>query len=194
MNQADRGSYRKKESIFTEFFNSCLGRAVIGLVFLAFLFIIGVITCPSEETMYEETRDNIRQCIQASDSLHIDGIDETLNNISYIFSSADTAFNDAEMMAAFDKYNRMEYYDHTLFSTMRLYNNFRVEGVRCAIGIFGMVIPTVSFNDFLLRVGPMRKEYNAPAINNNVNTNGGDDEDYFGDNPDLGGVFEYDED
>ena len=185
MNQADRGSYRKKESIFTEFVNSCLGRTVIGLVFLAFLFIIGVITCPSEETMYEETRDNIRQCIQASDSLHIDGIDETLNNISYIFSKADTAVHDAEIMKSFDKYNRLEYNNHTLFSTMRLYNNFRVEGVRCAIGVFGIVIPTANFNDFLLRVGPMRKEYNTPAINTSV------DEEYFGENPDLGGVFQY---
>ena len=159
MNQADRGSYRKKESIFTEFVNSCLGRTVIGLVFLAFLFIIGVITCPSEETMYEETRDNIRQCIQASDSLHIDGIDETLNNISYIFSSADTAFNDAEMMAAFDKYNRMEYYDHTLFSTIRLYNNYRIEGVRCAVGIFGMVIPTANSSLIAFRTNLWRKQW-----------------------------------
>jgi hypothetical protein len=60
-----------------------------------------------------------------------------------------------------------------------------VEGVRCAIGVFGIVIPTANFNDFLLRVGPMRKEYNTPAINTSV------DEEYFGENPDLGGVFQY---
>ena len=188
MNQADRGSYRKKESIFTEFFHSCLGRAVIGLVIIANMFILAVITCPSEETMYNETRDNIRQCIEASDSLQIDGLDETLNNISYIFTSADTAFHDAEIMKSFDKHNRLEYNNHTFFSTMRLYNNFRVEGIRCAIGVFGLVIPTANFNDFLLRVGPMRKEYNTPAINN---PNAADDE-YYGENPDLGGVFQYD--
>ena len=84
------------------------------------------------------------------------------------------------------KYNRLEYYDHTLFSTIRLYNNYRIEGVRCAVGIFGMVIPTANFNDFLLRVGPVRKDYNQPVV-----TNPGGDEEYFGENPDLGGVFRY---
>ena len=187
MNQAGRGSYRKKESIFTEFVNSCLGRTIIGLAILGILLLVAIITCPSEETMYEETRDNIRQCIEANDSLQIDGIDETLNNISYIFSKADTTIHDAEIMKSFDKYNRLEYNNHTLFSTMRLYNNFRVEGVRCAIGVFGLVIPTANFNDFLLRVGPMRKDYNTPAIKNTYG-----DEEYFGENPDLGGVFRYD--
>ena len=169
MNQAGRGSYRKKESIFTEFVNSCLGRTIIGLAILGILLLVAIITCPSEETMYEETRDNIRQCIEANDSLQIDGIDETLNNISYIFSKADTAVHDAEIMKSFDKYNRLEYNNHT------------------AIGVFGLVIPTANFNDFLLRVGPMRKDYNTPAIKNTYG-----DEEYFGENPDLGGVFRYD--
>ena len=185
MNQADRGSYRKKESIFTEFLHSCLGRTIIGLAIMGILFIIAAATCPSEETMYNETIDDIHQCIQDNDSLQVDGIDETLNNISYIFTSADTAIHDDEIMNAFKKYNRLEYNNHSIFSTMRLYNNFRVEGVRCAIGVFGIVIPTANFNDFLLRVGPMRKEYNTPAINTTV------EEEYFGENPDLGGVFQY---
>ena len=201
MNPSARGSYRKKETIFSEFLRSCLGRTIIGLVLLALLFLAAVITCPSEETMREETIDNIRECIEASDSAQIDAVDEMVNNVSYVFTKADTTFHDEETMKVFEEYNHLEYYNHYFFSTMRIYNNFRVEGTRCAIGFFGIVIPTATFDDFLLRVGTMRKEYNAPVINNaNSSSENGEGEnsttedDYYGDNPDLGGVFNYDED
>ena len=188
MKPSDRGSYRKKESLFSSFTNSCLGRILISIFILIVLMVIAVITKPSEETMFAETNDNIRQCIEENDSLTLDGLDEMVNNIGYMFSTTDTTSAN-EMMAQFEKYNRLEYYDHTLFSTIRLYNNYRIEGVRCAVGIFGMVIPTANFNDFLLRVGPVRKDYNQPVV-----TNPGGDEEYFGENPDLGGVFRYEGD
>ena len=134
--------------------------------------------------MFAETNDNIRQCIEENDSLTIDGLDAMLNNIGYMFSEADTT-KTTDVMDEFNKYNRMEYYDNVVFSTIRLSNNYRIEGVRCAIGIFGMVIPTANYSDFLLRVGPVRKDYNQPIIPQTG------DEEYFGENPDLGGVFRY---
>ena len=48
------------------------------------------------------------------------------------------------------------------------------------------MIPTVNFNDFLLRVGPLRKDYNQSIIRQTYG-----DDDYMGENPDLGGAFQY---
>lgn len=185
MNQQDRGSYRKKDSLVKEFRNSCLGRLIIAGVILAVLAVIAWLTKPSEQVMREEMIDNIRECIEANDSINTDWIDDAVNNVGYIFTSADSTVNQ-EMMDAFNKYNRLEYCDHTLFATMRLYNNYRIEGVRCGYGIFGLVIPTVNFNDFLLRVGTMRKDYNQSIIRQTYG-----DDDYMGENPDLGGAFQY---
>ena len=45
-----------------------------------------------------------------------------------------------------------------------VYNNILTEGSRVGIGAFGVVVPTMNFNDFLLRVGPMHKGYNQKLI------------------------------
>ena len=36
------------------------------------------------------------------------------------------------------------------------------------VGIFGVVIPTVNFNDFLFRIGPMHKGYDQKVIRSTV--------------------------
>ena len=184
MKQQDRGSYRKKDSLATEFRKSCLGRIIITSVILAILTVVAFFTKPSEQTMRDEMIDNIRECIEANDSINTDWIDDAINNVGYIFTTSDSTVNQ-DLMNAFNKYNRLEYCDHTLFATMRLYNNYRIEGVCCGYGIFGIVIPTVNFNDFLLRVGTMRKEYNQSIIRQTYG-----DDDYMGENPDVG-VFQY---
>ncbi len=49
-----------------------------------------------------------------------------------------------------------------------MYNNIRAEGTRVGFGIFGLVIPTANFNDFLLHVGPMHKGYDQKLIRTTV--------------------------
>ncbi|MBQ8463442.1 MAG: hypothetical protein IJ544_04920 [Prevotella sp.] len=188
MYQNNRGEFRKQESLFGEFRHSCLGRLIIIGGILGILAVIAWLTNPSEQTMREEMNDNIRQWIQENDSLNTDGIDDAVQNTGFIFTSADSVDTpeQKQMLESFEKHNRLVYFDHTLFSTMHIYNSFHVEGKRCGIGVFGLVIPTVNFNDFLLREGPMRKDYNQPVIRNYGN------DEYFGENPDLGGVFRYD--
>jgi len=188
MDQNYRGDFRKHESLFGEFRHSCLGRLIITIGILGIIAIIAWITNPSEQAMREEMNDDILQWIQESDSLNNnDWIDDAVINTGFIFTSADTVVTpwQTKLQEQFDKHNQMEYYDHGLFSTMHIYNSFHIQGKRCGIGLFGMVIPTVNFNDFILREGPMRKDYNQPVIRNNG------DEEYFGENPDLGGVFRY---
>ena len=63
-------------------------------------------------------------------------------------------------------------------------SNFNSRGARAAVGIFGLVIPTVNFNDFVLRNGPIRKEYNQRIIKQTITS-----DTYMGDNPDLGNTY-----
>ena len=66
--------------------------------------------------------------------------------------------------------------------TALLHNNFRPEGIRVGVGIFGIVIPTVNFNDFLFRIGPMHKGYDQKPIRSTIIVGGQS----FGNDPELG--------
>jgi hypothetical protein len=166
MYQSDRGDYRKKESLFGMFWSSCLGRLIIVAVVMGIITLIAALSCPSEQTMREQLEDDIRQCLELSDSVYMDGIDNVVANIGYMFSSAKTT-GETELMKKFKKYNRLEYYNHDIFATIHVINNFHYEGERCAIGIFGMVIPTISLSDFVVRTSAIRKEYNYKPVRYN---------------------------
>ena len=127
----------------------------------------------------DEMMDNIRQCIERNDSLQTDALDDAIANIGYIFTTADSVVNQ-ELMANFKRYNRLEFYDHTLYSSMRVYNNFHIDGIRCGVGIFGIVIPTINFNDLLLRDGPIQTDEGGIRT---IDVDGIDP--YFGETPDL---------
>ena len=159
MEQDARNSYRTQQSVAQEFYHSCLGKIIILLVFLGILFVIAVMTVPSDEKMQTEMMDNIRECIQENDSIKGDGIDDAVANLSRIFTEADSTFNDKEAMEAFHKYNKLEIYRHSFYSTARLRNNLSAEGIRVGIGIFNLVIPTVKYSDIILFVSTI-KNYN----------------------------------
>ena len=181
MNQPDRGTYNKKENVAQQFYHSCFGKFVILIGVLAVLALLALITVPSEEKMREEMRDNIRQCIQENDSIQGDQLDDAIGNVLHMFTSADTTALDNEPMANFDKYNKLEIYRHNLFATAYVHNNFRPEGTRVGFGFLGFVIPTVNFNDFLLRVGPIHRDYGDGVIRQTIQYGS----DYMGDNPHL---------
>lgn len=177
---------KNNDSLFYLFRHSCLGRLIMTGIVLAVLAVIASLTNPTEERMRTEMDDNIRQCIEERDSLTDDWTETMVKNARYMCTTADSIVTHPEDLHVFYEFNTLAYYDHSLFSTMFIHNSFHIEGKRCAIGIFGMVIPTVNFNDFLLREGPMFKEYKRPQADY-----GSGSEEFFGDNPDLGGVFEY---
>ena len=165
MNQNSNEHYRTNESLMHSFTHSCLGRIIILAAIMGVVLFIAHLTVPDEQTMTEEIEDDIRQCIMANDSLQTDAIDDAVNNVGYIFTHADSTF-DAEIWQTFTKYNRLEYHKHAFYATMHIHNNFRPAGTRVGIGILGLVIPTVNFNDFLLRVGPIHKGYGKGLIQN----------------------------
>ena len=180
MYQADRGDYRTKESIFSLFFHSCMGRILIVGIIIGILSGIACLTRPSEEVMTAEMVDDIRQCINRSDSVNSDKLDNMVANFGYIFSSADSVM-DVESWKNFKRYNRLQYFDHGTYATMLVFNNYNVEGTRCGIGIFGIVIPTLDISDLMLRIASVRRDYKKAEEEDVVVS----DEFYFGETPDL---------
>ena len=181
MQQTDRGRYRTQESLGSQFLHSCLGKLFIMGAFVGALLVIAFFTVPDKETMMDEMDDNIRQCIEANDSIKTDWIDDAVNNIGYIFTEADS-IPDQELIDNFNKFNKLEYYKHTFYATTLLHNNYKPEGIRAGVGIFGIVIPTVNFNDFLFRLGPMHRGYDQKPVRSTIIIEG----DNWSNNPELG--------
>ena len=138
------GNFRTQESLGHEFRHSCLGKLIILGGIICALLVVAHFTIPDEETMMTEMTDNIRQCIEANDSIKQDWLDDAISNIGYIFTEADC--------------------------------------IHIGIGIFGIVIPTVNFNDFLFKIGPMHKGYDQKPVRSTIIRGGYD----FGSNPELG--------
>lgn len=185
MNQTSRGKYQK-ESILQQFVGSCFGKMVILVVIIVVLAIIARYTVPSDKKMMSETVDNIAQCIEVSKGVAGDKADDFVNNLTATFTDVDSISKKLkEQLEDFDRYNRIEVYPHTFYTTTRIHNNYRPQGTRVAIGIFGLVISTVNYNDFVLRTGVIRKEYNQKVFRNIYSSDG-----YLGTNPDLGNSYD----
>ena len=164
MDTTNRSTY-KRQSMSSEFTNSCLGKLIILAVIGVILLIVAVVTVPSEEEMRVQMEDNIRQCIQDNYEKRCDPVDEFFNNMFRPFTEADTTFNDKEILKIFNRNNRLEVYQHTLFSTARIVNHMYPEGLREGIGIFGFIIPLLSYDDFLMTEGNVRGKGNDNTIN-----------------------------
>ena len=115
MNPSDNQGYRTNESVGKMFLHSCLGKFVILAIILLVLFIIAVLTKPTDQEMRDEMNDNIMQCMEMNDSIRGDQIDDFVHNIGFIFTKADTTKVGQEWREVFDKYNRLEIYNHSFF-------------------------------------------------------------------------------
>ena len=178
MDQTSNGGYKKTETPFQAFYHSCLGKLAIFGGILILLFIVALMTKPTQEEMEMEMVDNILQCIQANDSIQGDDIDDQVNNLNNMFSKADTAKIHKDLLKSLKKNNRLEIYNHSFFRTAYILNNIHPEGVRVGVGMFGVVYPTVIYKDLLLNVGPMQKNYKDGVIRTGtINTHD------FGSNP-----------
>ena len=152
MNQTPNSNYRTNESVGKMFLHSCLGKFIILAAVVVVLLIIAFLTKPTDQEMRDEMNDNIMQCMEMNDSIRGDQIDDFVHNIGFIFTTADSTKVGKEWREVFDKYNRLEIYNHAFFRTAYVYNNVKTEGTRVGFGLYGLVIPTANFNDFLLRI------------------------------------------
>ena len=164
MDQTSDGNFKKNESPIQAFYHSCLGKIAILIGILILLFIVAIMTKPTQEEMEMEMVDNILQCIQANDSIQGDDIDDPVNNMNSVFSRADTAKINKELLTSLKKNNKLEIYNHSFFRTAYIINNIHPAGVRVGIGMFSVVYPTVLYKDLLLNVGPMQKKYKDGVI------------------------------
>jgi len=188
-----RGNFRTNESMFKQFRQSCLGKVVITGVIIIILLIVAAITNPSAEKMVSETIDNVHQSIESDLGRDAEWIEATVSNIGYTFSSADPdealskgqkerrkiqweAFN----AGSYNQFNESNVSNYTFFSTISIPNNIFGEPKVVGFGIFGLVIPTVNYNNFIPLDG---KTGDRPGqkIDNGVNP-----DEYMGDNPELG--------
>ncbi len=176
----DQGNFRKQESVLNEFRHSCLGRIIICASIVAVLLVIAALTNPSSKRLEAATKDNIRQSIESNDSINVDWTDVLVSCIGNTFSSADGPVNRERWDWFFKRSrNRVSFTDHTFYSTVEIINGTMIEPEVCSIGIFGMVIPIVNFNRFLLRDEPLQDKPGKKLID------GGDNEEYLGETPEL---------
>ena len=180
MYQSDNRNYQTKESMGKAFKNSCLGKLVIFFAFLLVILLIAYFTTPTEKEMRIEMEDNIMQCLEGNDSIKGDDIDDDVNNFGFIFTEADTTQISEDVRKAYHMYNKLEVYRHTFYATTHLRNNLHPEGIRVGVGIFGLVIPTINYQDILLDVGPVHKGYNQRILQPNTNN-----EVDLGENPNI---------
>ena len=181
--QTNKSEYHK-ETLAAEIKKSCLAKVIMLVAVMLLLMLSAKLTIPSDEQMMYGTLDGVCQCIQDSHGVPGDKSDDIVRNgIATVSHETDSAKKDT-ILADFKKFNRVEIYHHTFFSTAYIISNFNSRGARAAVGIFGLVIPTVNFNDFVLRIGPIRKEYNQRIIKQTITS-----DTYMGDNPDLGNTY-----
>ena len=181
--QTNKSEYHK-EILAAEIKKSCLAKVIMLVAVMLLLMLSAKLTIPSDEQMMYGTLDGVCQCIQDSHGVPGDKSDDIVRNgIATVSHETDSAKKDT-ILADFKKFNRVEIYHHTFFSTAYIISNFNSRGARAAVGIFGLVIPTVNFNDFVLRNGPIRKEYNQRIIKQTITS-----DTYMGDNPDLGNTY-----
>lgn len=173
-------NFKQKETMGHAFANSCLGRIVIFLCIVVVLLIVAMFTKPSKKVMAAETTDGVLECIENNDSIKGDMIDDYITNIAHVFTTADTTQINSDLMAGLKKYNRMEIHDHLFYRTAYLHNNVHPEGVRVAIGAYGLVLPTVTYSDLLLYIDKMHGDFNKAIIR----TGNGSDFD-MGSNPNV---------
>lgn len=166
MEQFNPSTY-KKQSTSEQFTHSCLGRVIILCVVALILVIIALLTRPSDSMMVWQMEDNIHECLQASDSIESDAIDDYVGNLGRIITHADTTQTNPDMWQTYKRLNRLDIYPHTLFKTARITNNVHPEGVRVGVGIFGIVIPTIKYSDLLMNTGAVRGDYGKRLIRTN---------------------------
>ena len=182
MYQVDNNTNFKTNQSFTqEFTRSCLGRIIIAGVIILVGLLVAYFTAPKESDMNAEMEDNIMQCLEVNDAVKGDAVDDYVHNLTFIFTTADTTYIPQDVLETYYKYNRLESYRHTFYSTSYIHNNMHPEGTRVGVGIFGIIIPTVLYEDILLEVGPVHKGYEQKLNQAPIQQ---DDED-LGENPNI---------
>ena len=179
MEQFNKKTYQSPGAV-QEFSHSCLGRIIILAVILCVLMVIAAVTRPSDNMMRWQMEDNIHECLQSSDSIQSDFIDDYVSNLGRVFTHADTTLTNTEQWETYKALNTLEIYTHTFYKTAYIRNTVHPEGVRVGFGIFSIVFPTIKYEDLLMNTGVIRGDYGKRLIRD-ISV----PDDYIGDNPNV---------
>ena len=182
MQQTDIGQYKKRHPYIVLFLRSCLGKVIIIAAVTGLVLLAASTTVPSKAKMEQELTDDIEQCIEECQGNAADISDDIVRNTMSVFTHADSI--PEKEMDTFWKHNRIEIYPHTFFTTAHLYNNAIPNGKRVAVGVFGIVIPMLKYTDFIMRMAPLRKDYNQRIIKNEFSIDADAEQD-----PDFGNTY-----
>lgn len=152
----DEDKYQR-EGFIHQLLHSCAGRLFIVGAIIGIILLTAALTVPSEETMTKNVNRAIAICLTESNDA--DKLDEAFRNVTMIFDdNSDSAKVDKVVMEFVKKYNRVKVKKNTFTSEAVIYNTQFPMGKSIAIGVFGMVIPTINNADLLKDFGVMRKE------------------------------------
>lgn len=152
----DNDKYQN-EGFFNQLMHSCAGRLIIVGAVIGIILLIAAFTIPSEETMTKKVNRAIAICL--TENNNADKLDEAFRNATMIFDDeSDSTKVDRVLMNFVNKYNKVKVEKHTFSAEAVIYNAQFPTGKSIAIGLFGMVIPTINNGDLLKDFGVMRKE------------------------------------
>ena len=127
--QTNKSEYHK-ETLAAEIKKSCLAKVIMLVAVMLLLMLSAKLTIPSDEQMMYGTLDGVCQCIQDSHGVPGDKSDDIVRNgIATVSHETDSAKKDT-ILADFKKFNRVEIYHHTFFSTAYIISNFNSRGAR----------------------------------------------------------------
>ena len=142
----DNDKYQN-EGFFNQLIHSCAGRLIIVGAVIGIILLIAAFTIPSEETMTKKVNRAIAICLKEN------------KNATMIFDDESNSTKvDRVLMNFVNKYNKVKVEKHTFSAEAVIYNAQFPTGKSIAIGLFGMVIPTINNGDLLKDFGVMRKE------------------------------------
>lgn len=127
--------------------------AIMSLLYYGFipaiLMIIAYNTVPSEAKHNQEIVQDMRDCVsdQANSIAGAFGGDEARGIASLVFS---TGLADKGIIESFSKNNTIIVDKHWFWSVGKICNRNYPEGTTVSFGMFGFVIPFVSWDDFVL--------------------------------------------
>ncbi len=169
MSQIDRGTYVRDDAK-GGLKGGCVGKLLKVFAAVVVLLLVAMVSVPSDDRMKSEVENAVTLSIIANVMGPQDQSDDVVRNLTSIINAVDTAAIKMDQFHVFQKMNKIEVYRHALFSTARIHHLGNPGGTRVAIGFLGLVIPTVTSNDYLLRTEPLRKDYgNRPLGGSEMN-------------------------
>ncbi len=85
-------------------------------------------------------------------------------------SSADHSYTDEDADRMFYAYNSIDIHQYSLCSVARMHNRYKTQDIMAAIGVFGIVIPLIDWNEYIITNGPVKHHYYHGGMKNPQNT------------------------